>query len=372
MIFYLGAAPLTAREAWRKRDFACLRDPLAGLFLVTILWFGLTLLWGVNQPAPRIGQYAAATVTNALFVIGGLLFFSDTGNPWRERLFRFLPIAATVNIVISALHYYVFLAQSFDTRLTGWAETRHQILGSDIIAVTAVFALRNLFEPQGPGNPRRERVLQGLSLFAALIFIVLTGSRGSFVALAWAAGLFLWLVRPRLMFLVFLCLTVLAGGLFFASEPLRHFIMENVLRDPMRLRIWAATLDYVAERPLLGYGVATVATFTEDWITFPHSMYFSALFYGGCVGLALVAMLFSAVVWRILKRAENRDRAFLLALISIPLIAGITDTGQFIKNPSPQWYIVWLPIIIATAMTVKGKAAADIPRAESASLRHSL
>lgn len=360
MTFYAGVAPLTVWEIWSKKENPdWLKEPLLVLSFAVIVWFGLTLLWGVNQTWPRIGQYGLAIVTNSLFVVAGLRFFRNDGNPWRERLFRWLPIAIIANILIAGVHFYVLQGNPFGMRLTGWAETRHQILGSDIIVVIAIVALRNLLSPTAPRYRPATHLPQAAGLLAAIIFIVLSGSRGSFIALAFSAGLMLWLIRPRLAFLAALGFVAVAGGLLVLSEPLRHLVTETVARDPMRLRIWSITLDYAAQRPLLGYGVATVATFGEDWITFPHSMYFSALFYGGVIGLALMLFLFIAVAWRVLRTTQADGRAFLLALLSIPLVAGLADTGQFIKNPSPQWYIVWLPLVIAMALSGQRQPAGD-------------
>src|SRR3546814_4472953 len=52
----------------------------------------------------------------------------------------------------------------------------------------------------------------------------------------------------------------------------------------------------------------------------------------------------------LLIRAWNSNhRPFLISLLSVPAIAGLTDLGQAIKSPSEEWFILWLPALIVAA-----------------------
>ncbi len=354
--YYAGLAPLTLAVLWRCHRQIQWRDPMLVLLLACILWFALTLTWGVNQSPALVRKYGNAAVTNTLFLLGGLVFFHHDNKDWREWALGWLPLAGAVNVVIALFRHFVIHANGLETRMLGWAETRQEILGASIIAVIAIVALRNLAMGRGAGG----RLLQAGCLVLCLLFVALSGSRGPGVALACAAGLYLLLVRPRLLLPVTLVLGASVMAFYVYSSSAFFALMENLQRPSMRMEIWSRTLDYVAQRPFAGHGLASVNTFGETWITFPHSMYFSALYYGGAVGLGLVVAVFALALWRAVRLPEHHDRAFLLALLTIPLLAGATDTGQFIKPPSPQWYIVWLPLIVATAFTLP--RAAGLPR----------
>jgi O-antigen ligase len=117
------------------------------------------------------------------------------------------------------------------------------------------------------------------------------------------------------------------------------------------LEIWNSAWDYIQQRPVLGYGAASGGTFAQSW-TFPHSLYLSTWYYSGIIGLILVISLFATLLYGALRIPDTANRGFVLSLLSVPAVAGITDLGQAIKPPSEEWYIIWLPVIIASASTM--------------------
>ena len=131
----------------------------------------------------------------------------------------------------------------------------------------------------------------------------------------------------------------------------------------------------IRQRPIFGHGLAANLHLhvgdarTGDWITFPHDLYLSLLFYSGIVGFGLFAALAAVVSWRLARRLPaswtDIEWAWLAALWLFVLVAGLTDLGQITKGPGPMWFIVWLPL--GLVLTWHG---ADTGRARAADVIH--
>src|SRR3546814_15202141 len=92
-----------------------------------------------------------------------------------RRLVTWLPMAATCNALISMVLFYGIQGQELGVRLTGWAETRHSILGSDIMAVTVVLSLFCILSSSNV----RERFFYSAMLIPQFLFIFLVGCRSA-------------------------------------------------------------------------------------------------------------------------------------------------------------------------------------------------
>lgn len=354
LVFYLGVLPLLIARI-RRCGFGPV-SPGVWAALGVCVWFGLSLLWGIDQTAGRIQKYAIAAVANAALVAAAYTFFRDAAAADLERFDRWIAAAAAVNVLLALGFYlaavdprYFHSLDRFTTRLEGWAETRHAILGADVLITAFVFAAR----AWSHAETDRRRAIAGACLVLVPVFVLLSGSRGPALALAAAAAcLFLW--QRRTLWILAAVGVALAAAYAFVPA-FTGFVDGNLARKPYRFEIWAATLDYVRNRPWIGHGVASQQVFAEQF-TFPHSMYMSALFYGGAIGLALLLACLGYAGWRAV-RLEGPVRAQALALLAVPVVAGLTDIGQPIKAPSEEWYIVWLPIVAVLGLAARARIA---------------
>lgn len=343
--FYTLLFPLMVYDLWRQRHEKFYRDPVLLLSLALIGWIALSTSWGVDQSERMISKYINALFTNSIFLLAGISFFALSDEAWRQRFMRWLPLAAGLGAIISFWRFYVHLGMPLDERLDGWAELRQPILGSNVIIIAGLFALRNI----AAGKPGMARAWQIAAAILILAFVVLSGSRGPLTALAGSLLVMLVLLRPRRMGLIVLAVAVIVAALSFA--PAVHTYIDTMLgRDSLRGEIWHVTLGYVKERPLLGYGAANTTVLMYDnlgkpQIVMPHSIYMSALFYTGAIGLALLLAFFAGLALRAFSLRNRIDRALATALLAVPVIAGLTDISQAIKPPTQEWYIIWLPAI---------------------------
>lgn len=357
-VYYAAVLPTFAALLWHRRAEISLRDPSLGIALAAIGWFGLTLSWGIDQPPAKIPRYLISVFVNASFVLAAYLFFLWGAPFWRMATQRVISVSAAANSLISMIlfafeHPGVFgLGEYTGVRLEGWAETRHPILGANVMCIALVLALSGLLsEPQ-----RGWRVAHGATAALCVLFVFATGSRGPFLAMLAAASGFLILSR-RFAVLAILGGAAVLGALAVVLVPGgMEFVVGNLERNSFRLDIWREAVGLAAQRPWLGYGAANAHWFVLPKITFPHSLYVSALYYGGVVGLGLVLAMLVSVATRA-WRSGGEDRALFLALLTVPVVGGLTDIGQFVKSPSELWYILWLPVAAILGTTRRGGMA---------------
>ncbi len=340
LVFYLGVLPLTIFELWRRRGFAW-RNAGTVLAGAMILWSVLTLIWGEDPGGHRTVKFLWESICTSFFFIALLLAFEIAGDQVRRRFGTALIVAGAINAVFSITHWLWIGPTS---RLVGWAETRHEILGASVIGVAYLFAL---------GRSLRERPHRAFNGFAALLcfaFIVFTQSRTPLAATIVATSVLMSAVRGSLRAYGAVALAAmvlaLAALLLIGPEQLHGYVTAALARgDSHRLEIWSRTLAEIAQRPWLGHGLAANLTGME--FTFPHNLYLSMLFYNGIIGFVLLVAVVAVLLGGLIRHRGIADRNVLIALWVNVLIAGLTDLGQVTSGPGPNWYVIWLPIALS-------------------------
>jgi O-antigen ligase len=354
LFFYASLLPAMLLLLWRDASArTVLRDRLVLLCLALMGWYWATLFWGYDQPPRRVQGYAVGIPLNAAFVLCCVLFFARAEEAWLRRLLAALVIAAALNATFSiGSHVALGLHHVQGARLAGWAETRHPILGAGVMGVglQAACLLALLLR-----NRRWAVLALAAGGLCALAFIIVTGSRGPVLAIAaflLVFGLVVTGWRGALAGAAMLGVAVVAILVLFGPD----WVLHQLNRPSHRLPIWEVTLARIAERPLLGHGVANHAIFGDPYFTFPHSLYLSALYYGGAIGAALLLAILAGALRRAATLADRRWRAFALAALASPMVFGLTDLGQPAVGPSELWYVLWLPVGAAIGLAMR-KAA---------------
>jgi O-antigen ligase len=335
MLFYVTVLPLFGL---RLRAL-CPADVGGLLGVALILWFTLTTLWdhaAGARAAPHL-LWVWNGFCTLVFFLAARASFSRPGVE-RERLISALIIVAAVNIAISVGRATVIGIP--EGRMNGWAETRHPILGAAIIGVCVILAAARAL--QG-----RAAAASGAVACAGLAFIVATGSRGPLLAVGASAAVLLIGLAPRLLLALIVVVLGLALVAHFALPALDHALgMRYLARGwSSRLDIWELALREIAARPLFGHGPTARLDRAVD--NFPHNLFLSTLFYSGLIGgVLLLALLGCALLGAIGARPAG-ERSLRLALLTNLVFTGLSDLSQVTKGPSPMWYIVWLPVVLA-------------------------
>jgi O-antigen ligase len=188
---------------------------------------------------------------------------------------------------------------------------------SEICAVLALVALcRLLVDPEAAKRKARYRVL----FVAAIVTLIFTQTRGSF--LAFIVGVVLLLILTRRYRLVAACgVTALLVGTALLSftnvgTNTKNFLLRGQSVDEVsgfsgRGEVWQASFDKIAEHPLTGYGGFAGARF----VVLPvnslgssnlNSYVDGALDIGVCGPIILITALLS-IGWNLVKSIDGAD-----------------------------------------------------------------
>ena len=199
-----------------------------------------------------------------------------------------------------------------------------------------------------------------LAFLSIFFYILLTWSRGPWIAFTGAIFSILLLIRNRITNLI-----LSAGGILLIiflltniDEIYRSFVETGVSN---RSGIWSHTINKIIEKPLLGHGWNSSFSYTNDLGTnhpHPHSLYLKIFYDLGMIGgfffiSLIISSLFTAYV--------HRDKK--LVLIAIPIIISgcigmLTDISEIITRTDETWIFFWLPlglIISSHIQTSKNK-----------------
>lgn len=214
------------------------------------------------------------------------------------------------------------------------------------------------------GRANRQRQLAGIFIAIAGFAVLLSFSRGGYVAsVAVAIGLALshrrrWWLLGGLAVVVAVAIRVpiiasRLGHEFSATDP------SNTLAG--RIHLWQATLSMMRGHLLFGTGLSGYAHFMSPWpagliqLIYPHNLILNFWVSTGVLGvLAFVVLLIQGfrISWRGWKRGDVDWRPFelgvLLALVAV-VVHGLVDVPYFKNDLSVEFWVLlaiaWAGII---------------------------
>ncbi|MBO1329186.1 O-antigen ligase family protein [Acetobacter suratthaniensis] len=378
-VFYILMLPLALRALWhaqaqirqtlpaQKTGMAAWRTLLARywrslpvptqLAVVIIAWFTASLTWDARVPFSP-GLIALWTL-NVVCTLAFVLSLDDGlrhGRQFRERLICVLIGAGMVNLlIVFARLPFLFsaLSNAGPFRMTGWAASRHQIIGAIIIGTIVLLALdrlcRHSFARHKPGVLPAGRLLCAAVCCMGFLFMVLTGSRGPVGSMVVAAPLLAFWANPRLALKLTAGLLLLAAVPVLLTFPTLHHAWQMAMErgDSSRLAIWRTSWEAIQQHPWLGYGPTYhLARIHNE--SFPHNLFLSAWVYNGVVGLGLL-LVFMLSALRAALVATPAERPLAVILLLFTTLCAMTDMSQIARGPSMMWYLFWLPLLFVAS-----------------------
>ena len=235
---------------------------------------------------------------------------------------RALFVAATLGL---ALHFIPYVPAMVDLSIF---DTRFQ--GMDRNPNTAGFkaaglAMLSLYLAFYEGLARRIRYPVAILLGAmALIALLASGNRGSWVALFVSSGIFLVVMfpkHPRLITTVVVAIG-LFGGLVFTqfSGPARRMALLLDGYSSYRIEIWQNAWNLFTEKPIFGYGLdVREELLTRRRLYHEHNIFVSVLTAMGAAGLIAYSVMLASIA-RLGLQFKNH---FALLMMLMMLIVGM-------------------------------------------------
>ena len=349
------------------------------LVIYTLVWFTSLLYAGDYQIANTTFVSFAKDMLGAVIVI----FFIQQPSSLKGAIWALI----LAGLFMASVSVFQYLTGTFSNNYFGFGGWLAQVSGSSsshrltgpydnpnayaqVLAVIVPLAIdRFLNERNLP-----MRVLAGLAAGLSALAVVFTYSRGGFLALFFALGIYIVLRRPNFIFLV--VVLALAIGLIqflpdtYSSRLVTLFQLvpsQNALVTDPSLRgrtsenvaAWRMFLDH----PILGVGIGNYGLNYQDYSReigldprissrTPASLYMELLAEQGLVGITVFATLLALIFRELYSARKNfqlsgmRDQAFMVAA----LFAGLAGyLFSAINKNSAYSNAFWVIVGIALA-----------------------
>ncbi|GAC1030028.1 O-antigen ligase WaaL [Pseudomonas sp. No.21] len=318
-----------------------LREPTMWVFPLLCLWLLTSLYWSTSDDdISGLGK-------RPFYVL--LLFVGCAFLAQRDEL-RFWN-ALHLSAALGALAALVCLVQFFTThlptqRLVGTGALSNPLLTSHVLGFLCTFWLSSWLVCSERHN--WVPVLMFAPLFAALIA---TGSRTPMLGLT-AVTLFMLVRAPKgaSLVLAFGALGALVSVLLYPDILLQRGLS-------FRPELWMDALRQASEHPILGYGYDTRFAFdipaAGGVLSDPHNVELAVLLELGAVGLCLWFAMYGCIFQRCFVHRHQQKIKVASALVIYGLAAGMTEGSSFLSRPNESWFIIWIPLAITVALTIR-------------------
>lgn len=170
--------------------------------------------------------------------------------------------------------------------------------------------------------------------FLVLYALFLTGSRGAFLAVGISSSILLFYNPKNAVLKLFLLGILFLLGLLLLPDTLTERFLHRSYNDgsnQMRVRLFANALNYIIQKPLLGYGVASGKAITNFGSA--HNTFLSVLLNFGLVGL----LMYLGILFKNFKIILQRDMLLFVAVFVDLFITSMIITNY---NTIPFWFTI--------------------------------
>ena len=343
--YVLGVLVLCSPTLWRSAADSRLAA-VAGTLLAYLV---LTSLWSEEPSTADALRMCVRALVLGCFVLA----FADSvaRGTAHEHISRWFALAGGL-VAVAAVGNFL-LDPPPEGRLHGLGRVHNSVTAAQAFSVVALVALDSAWRTAAP----RRRLLAGACAVAAILAVLLSGSRAAWAALPLGVTA-LWLASltpSRARFTAYLTASAAAMALAVAvlatSDLTRDYILPR--GDSFRLAIWESVISDLLRQGLwFGRGILTPDDTLLGELTFRHvhSMYLAVLFHGGILGCVLFAGAFGGTAFLLVRALGSPDARLALALLAAGAVFWLTDGRQLIDRVGVHWWFFWLPV--ATAMGI--------------------
>ncbi len=217
------------------------------------------------------------------------------------------------------------------------------------------------------------RVVLAVSFFVSILALILSTSRGGYIAFLSIAFIWaLYLSKFRgfnlnkiLVYFILVIFTLGAFTFFYSSEVRERLLSTSthIYSFNERTEIWAAAAYSISKRPLQGWGLGDSIFHLEEPyrgtpydkkppVKGPHNMLIEIMFHQGIIGLVpftLLILCATVIFWRDAFSAEGLGNYMLVACVSI--LVGNFIIHNFVESINKLEY---LAVVLGLGMAARG------------------
>ncbi|HEY9036985.1 MAG TPA: O-antigen ligase family protein [Pseudomonadales bacterium] len=321
---------------------AVLGNPARLMLAVFVFWAASSSSWALHQ------SESDNFIKYAVFIVLFALAFSRPVGIADRALLQVLRVSAGlagVYALCSVLFWYGLQGHDWHERFSGIRLLYNPLVTGYFMGFFVALLMSEFVAYQ----QRRYAFLLYLPAVTALIVMVLlTQSRTPL--LGWfATAVVLAVVKRNQRAWTLAGLTVVGSALLLAFNDT---LWERGLS--WRPWIWNHVLERVAEAPWLGHGVGDellIVIPQNGWLFYdPHNMHLAVLYFTGIIGLALWALLWLFIGQAVWRQRHTPEGLLFLGLLVYGFVASCFDGGYLIERPRENWFILWLPLVLAARL----------------------
>jgi O-antigen ligase len=354
----IGALMFVTARGWRFRWYL----PLFVALVSLVVWIAVSIQW--------TGNPSVATRRLVIFILILIAAYGLVVKWPRGALLPFIVFASGLLLtlgLLSAMQFGAFAPFTSGYRFSGTLHPNGQGQLCATLALTSIAAFTSV---------RRNKLVFGVAALYGVTFLLLTKSLTSLAGFLAAITVFTYLrfsSGRRIRFVYLGVMVVLIGGLMLSAEG---FSLDPIARatgrraDKMvtltgRLPLWKECVEYISERPFIGYGFEGFWTperaenieLDIRWRAGAaaggaHSAYIDLWLALGIVGLffhtafLLLVLRRAAVIHRVTQAPEFAAAAGLSAQF---LVFGALESTMIIRFSAIQLFAHTLFLMVALA-----------------------
>lgn len=397
-VFYLllaAAVLLPPRDGnyWRGLVRPLRKQPLLWVIMAYVLYQWCSLGWSTQFA----GSELAEVVRKSKFSLLWMWLAASALKDEREAslLWPVMVIAAAVSAGMSLPDG---AAYSADGRLIGYGRSENAVQAASLYGIAALVAwylfCTSCVGGTAPNPPRSApplgrrcstlqpirvdcttqshqdfcfRFIMGGCAILLTFALNVTASRGALLGLS--AGL-AFILLPYYRRYAWGIMVVILAGLVSIDWPALW-----MRADGFRLEIWREVIHRWQESPLLGLGFRTPFTLSlsnGQEIFQPHSLYLTALYYGGIIGLSLLLAVWITAFYQAWRGRQSE--LLPLGMLVYSFVIALFDFDLLLVNVRQEWILFWLPWAATLALTARKYVSHTAPDNPHQKLRilHSL
>lgn len=316
------------------------REPIILAFIALAAWLLIGLFW--TQSDNSLLKLAKRPLyVFLLFAACALIACKD-----ERLLLGALRIAAILAGVAALANLLIHLSSNpFTSRLVGSGGLSNPLLTSHVFGFFCTYwVISWLLQNERQGWLP---LLLGFPIVAALLA---TGSRTPLLALTLTCSWMLFMVGKRALYP--LVVITLAAGSLAALQP-ETWLDRGTSYRP---QLWSEALHQAGEQLWFGRGYDSSFAFNIAGhgytLSDPHNVELAVLLELGLIGLILWLLMYGLALFRCLQLRHERHFQLTSALIVYGLCAGLSEGSNFLSRPNENWFIVWIPLALAAALSL--------------------
>ncbi|TWE01546.1 O-antigen ligase [Pseudomonas sp. AG1028] len=322
-----------------------LRDPVILCFLILSAWLLISLGW--SRTDDGFGSLAKRPLyVFMLFASCALMTLSS-----QDLFMKTLRIGAGIGALAALINVAWFLHTAAPgERLIGSGALRNPLLTSHVLGFLCTYWVAAWLA-------RNERhdwlpILMTLPLLAALLA---TGSRTPLMGLALTS---FWMLLVSGRRAVYLAATLLIGVIA------TYLLYPDILLQrgtSFRPELWNDAWRQAGQHLWLGAGYNSKFEYDIPGVGYllhdPHNVELAVLLELGMIGLGVWAVMYGVALGRCLQLRALPQFQIASALLVYGICAGLTEGGNFLSRPNESWFLIWIPLALLAALSIRHRQA---------------